>query len=157
MSCIVTQERSIKMPYLDNTKCSKCFQDKKGNEEAEKDQFQVHAFFHSRHLKQIVDNQPVHRLTQSGFLISLLLLVNNHLELQNRSSKAEKAGGVLSSTLGALSLWMLILPCVVLLQNLLSSGRTESGHRMDYQGSPVYFGFKDLSLNFEQMYAVLSF
>ena len=79
------------------------FQNKKGNEEAENDQFQVHAFFHSRHLKQIVDNQPVHRLTQSGFLISLLLLVNNHLELQNRSSKAEKAGSVLSSTLGDLS------------------------------------------------------
>ena len=89
MSCILPKEKSVKMPYLENTKCSYT-------------SFRFMHFFTAGFLNTTY-NQPVDRLTQSRLLISLLLLVNNHLELQNRSSKAEKAGGVLSSTLGALS------------------------------------------------------
>ena len=70
-----------------------------GNEEAGTTSFRFMHFFTAGFLNT-TDNQPVDRLTQSRLLISLLLLVNNHLELQNRSSKAEKAGGVLPSPPG---------------------------------------------------------
>ena len=81
-----------------------------GNEEAGTTSFRFMHFFTAGFLN-ITDNQPVDRLTQSRLLISLLLLVNNHLELQNRSSKAEKAGGVLPSPPGDIKSWLLGCEC----------------------------------------------
>ena len=87
-----------------------CFQDKMGNEEAGTTSFRFMHFFTAGFLNT-TDNQPVDRLTQSRLLISLLLLVNNHLEIQNRSSKAEKAGGVLPSPPGDIKSWLLGCEC----------------------------------------------
>ena len=87
-----------------------CFQDKMGNEEAGTTSFRFMHYFTAGFLNT-TDNQPVDRLTQSRLLISLLLLVNNHLELQNRSSKAEKAGGVLPSPPGDIKSWLLGCGC----------------------------------------------
>ena len=70
-----------------------------GNEKARTTSFRFMQFF-TAGILNTTENQPVDRLTQSRLLISLLLLVNNHLELQNRSSKAKKAGGVLPSPPG---------------------------------------------------------